>query len=144
MPGKVNPTQCEAMAMVCLQVLGADAVVASAGAQGNFQLNTLRPLVIHNVLGAARRLGDASDKLDRYCIAGLELDEERIAFYVDRSLMLVTALSPVIGYDRAASIAHHALVDDLSLRDAALESGWVDAATYDRVIDPGSMVDGGS
>jgi fumarate hydratase, class II len=143
MPGKVNPTQCEAMAMVCLQVLGADAVVANAGAQGNFQLNTLRPLVIHNVLNAVARLGDASDKLHRYCIEGLELDEERIAAYVNRSLMLVTALSPVIGYDRAASIAHRALEDDLSLREAALESGWVDATTYDRVIDPGSMVDGG-
>jgi fumarate hydratase, class II len=143
MPGKVNPTQCEAMVMVCLQVLGADAVVANAGAQGNFQLNTLRPLVIHNVLNAVARLGDASDKLHRYCIEGLELDEERIAAYVDRSLMLVTALSPVIGYDRAASIAHRALEDDLSLREAALESGWVDATTYDRVIDPGSMVDGG-
>jgi fumarate hydratase class II len=143
MPGKVNPTQCEAMVMVCLQVLGADEVVGHAGAQGNFQLNTMRPLVIHNVLGSARRLGDACDKLLRYCIDGLELDEARIAAYVDRSLMLVTALSPVIGYDRAASIAHHAMADDLSLRDAALESGWVDAATYDRVIDPGSMVDGG-
>ncbi|MDQ1423729.1 MAG: fumarate hydratase, class [Acidimicrobiaceae bacterium] len=144
MPGKVNPTQCEAMVMVCLQVLGADGVVASAGAQGNFQLNTMRPLVIHNVLNAARLLGDASDRLHRYCIEGLELDEERIAAYVDRSLMLVTALSPVIGYDRAASIAHRALEEDLSLREAALESGWVDATTYDRVIDPGSMVDGGS
>ena len=140
MPGKVNPTQCEAMVMVCTQVLGLDAAVASAGSQGNFELNVMRPLVIHNFLTAAGLLGDAMNSFRRYTIEGLELNRLRIAELVDRSLMLVTALTPVIGYDRAAAIAHEAHVAGTTLREAALASGHIDAATFDRVVDARRMV----
>ena len=140
MPGKVNPTQCEAMVMVCTQVLGLDAAVASAGAQGNFELNVMRPLVIHNFVQAARLLGDASGSFRRYTIEGLELNRPRIAELVDRSLMLVTALAPVIGYDRAAAIAHEAHVHHTTLREAALASGAIDVETFDRVVDARRMV----
>jgi fumarate hydratase class II len=139
MPGKVNPTQQEAMVMVCLQVLGEDGIVAAAGAQGNFQLNAMRPIIVNNVLHSARILGDACDKLRRYSIEGTELDRGRIDDAVGRSLMLVTALSPTIGYDRAASIAHKADRDGSTLREAALALG-VPAADFDRVVDPAAMV----
>ncbi len=140
MPGKVNPTQSEAMLMVCTQVLGLDAAVAFAGAQGNFQLNVMRPLVIGNFLGAARMLADACDGFRRHAIDGAALDRGRIADLLERSLMLVTALAPVIGYDQAARIAHEAHVEGLTLREAALRSGLVDAATFDRVVDAREMV----
>jgi fumarate hydratase class II len=139
MPGKANPTQQEAMAMVCLQVLGEDSIVASAGAQGNFELNAMRPIIINNVLHCARILGDASEKLRRYSIEGTELDRETVNEYVGRSLMLVTALSPHIGYDKAAAIAHKADDEGSSLREAALALG-VQAADFDRLVDPMSMV----
>jgi fumarate hydratase class II len=139
MPGKVNPTQQEAMVMVCLQVVGEDSIVAAAGAQGNFELNAMRPVIIANILHSARILGDACEKLRRYSVAGTELDEDRIASYRDRSLMLVTALSPAIGYDKAAAIAHKAQDEGLSLREAALALG-VDAAEFDRLADPRTMV----
>ena len=142
MPGKVNPTQSEACIMVCTQVLGLDAAVAFAGAQGNFQLNVMRPLVVGNFLAAARLLGDAADGFRQHAIEGAELDRARIAELLDRSLMLVTALAPVIGYDRAAGIAHEAHVEGLTLREAALRSGLVDAATFDRVVDARGMVGG--
>jgi fumarate hydratase class II len=139
MPGKVNPTQQEAMAMVCLQVLGEDSIVASAGAQGNFELNAMRPIIINNVLHCSRILGDASEKLRRYSVEGTELDREAVSEYVGRSLMLVTALSPHIGYDKAAAIAHKADDEGSSLREAALALG-VQAADFDRIVDPMSMV----
>jgi len=139
MPGKVNPTQQEAMVMVCLQVLGEDSIVASAGAQGNFELNAMRPVVINNVLHCARILGDASEKLRRYSIEGTELDREAVDEYVGRSLMLVTALSPHIGYDRASAIAHKADDEGSTLREAALALG-VSAADFDRIVDPMRMV----
>jgi fumarate hydratase class II len=142
MPGKVNPTQSEAMVMVCTQVLGLDAAVAFAGAQGNFQLNVMRPLVIGNFLHAARILGDACDGFRRHAIAGAELDRARIAELLGRSLMLVTALAPVIGYDRAAAIAHEAHAHGLTLREAALQSGHIDAARFDAVVDARRMVGG--
>jgi fumarate hydratase, class II len=139
MPGKVNPTQQEAMVMVCLQVIGEDAIVASAGAQGNFELNAMRPIIVNNVLHSARILGDASEKLRRFSVEGTELDRARIDANVGRSLMLVTALSPVIGYDKASAIAHKADDEDLSLREAAQALG-VSADEFDRVIDPAAMV----
>src|SRR5262249_18187364 len=120
MPGKVNPTQQEAMVMVCLQVIGEDAIVAAAGAQGNFELNAMRPIVINNVLHAARILGDAGEKLRRYSVVGADLDRARVADFVGRSLMLVTALSPTIGYDRASAIAHRANDQGTTLPQAAL------------------------
>jgi fumarate hydratase class II len=122
MPGKVNPTQCEAMVMVCIQVLGNDTAVAIAGSQGNFELNAMRPIVINNFLHSARILGDASTKLRTFCIEGIELNTDQIAADVNRSLMLVTALSPVIGYDKASAIAHDADRTGSTLREAALRS----------------------
>jgi fumarate hydratase class II len=139
MPGKVNPTQQEAMVMVCLQVMGEDTIVASAGAQGNFELNAMRPIIINNVLHSARILGDASEKLRRYSIEGTELDRDKVQEYVGRSLMLVTALSPLVGYDKASAIAHKADDEGSSLREAALASG-VSAADFDRIVDPKTMV----
>jgi fumarate hydratase class II len=139
MPGKVNPTQQEAMVMVALQVIGEDSIVAAAGAQGNFELNAMRPIIINNVLHSARILGDACDKLRRYSIEGTELDRDEVERYVGRSLMLVTALSPHVGYDKASAIAHKAAEDGSSLREAALALG-VQAADFDRIVDPAAMV----
>jgi fumarate hydratase class II len=139
MPGKVNPTQQEAMVMVCLQVIGEDSIVASAGAQGNFELNAMRPIIINNVLHSAGILGDASDKLRRYSIEGTTLDRDTIEQHVQRSLMLVTALSPHIGYDRASAIAHKADDEGTTLRNAALSMG-VSATDFDRIVNPNTMV----
>lgn len=135
MPGKVNPTQAEAMMMVCVQVVGNDTATAMAGAEGNFQLNVFRPVAIRNVLHSIALLTDTCDAFRVYLIDGAAVDRERLRANVDRSVMLVTALAPTIGYDRAATIAHRALRDDLTLRDAAIRSG-VDAADFDRIVDP--------
>jgi fumarate hydratase class II len=140
MPGKVNPTQCEAMVMVCTQVLGEDAAVAFAGSQGQLNLNVMRPVIIMNFLHSARILGDASETFRRYTIEGTELNRARIAELLDRSLMLVTALAPVIGYDKAAKIAHNAHVEGSTLREAAIASGWIDAAGFDAAVRPETMV----
>jgi len=139
MPGKVNPTQQEAIVMVCLEAIGEDSIVAAAGAQGNFELNAMRPIIINNVLHSARILGDACEKLRTFSVEGTELDDTRIQDYVGRSLMLVTALSPHIGYDKASAIAHKADDDGTTLREAALALG-VSAADFDRIVDPGTMV----
>jgi fumarate hydratase class II len=139
MPGKVNPTQQEAMVMVCLQVMGEDSIVAAAGSQGNFELNAMRPIVINNVLHSATILGDASDRMRQYSVEGTELDRDQIDRFVGASLMLVTALSPVIGYDKASAIAHKAENEGTSLREAAIASG-VDADEFDRTVDPKTMV----
>jgi fumarate hydratase class II len=135
MPGKVNPTQAEALLMVCLQVRGNDSVVAAAGAEGNFELNAFRPVAISNVLHSARILTDSCDCFRRFLVEGARLNEARLAADVARSVMMVTALSPVIGYDQAAAIAHLAMAEDLTLRDAALASG-VSADLYDQVVVP--------
>ena len=140
MPGKVNPTQEEAMVMVCIQVIGEDNAVAIAGSQGNFELNAMQPIIINNVLHAARILGDSSDKFRRYGIEGITLDLSRIGKYASESLMLVTALSPVIGHDKASAIAHHAMNHNMTLRDAALKLGFVSAVDFDRIVDPKKMV----
>ena len=140
MPGKVNPTQCEAMVMVCIQVLAEDSAVAFAGSQGNFELNAMRPIVINNFLHSATILADASEKLRLYCVEGTTLHREQIDQYVDRSLMLVTALSPVIGYDKASTIAHKANDEGTTLREAALATGYIDAENFDKIVDPNKMV----
>jgi fumarate hydratase, class II len=140
MPGKVNPTQCEAMVMVCIQVLSEDGAIAFAGSQGNFELNAMRPIIINNFLHAATILGDACGKLREYCIEGAQLKTEQVSDYVSRSLMLVTALSPRIGYDKAAAIAHKANDDGTSLREAALATGYISAADFDAVVQPSAMV----
>ncbi|MGP7996802.1 MAG: class II fumarate hydratase [Streptosporangiaceae bacterium] len=135
MPGKVNPTQAEALMMVCLQVMGNDTVVAAAGAEGNFQLNTFRPVAISNFLHSARILADAADSFRTFLVEGARLNEARLAENVARSVMMVTALTPSIGYDAAAKIAHLAVAEDLPLREAALRSG-VPAELYDQVVVP--------
>ena len=140
MPGKVNPTQCEAIVMIAIQVLGDDAAVALAGSQGNFELNAMRPLIVNSFLHSARILGDGCEKFRTFCVEGTTLDEKRIAGYVADNLMLVTALSPVIGYQKAAHIAERADADGTTLREAALASGDVDAATFDEACDPKGMV----
>ncbi len=140
MPGKVNPTQEEAMVMVCIQVIGEDNAVAFAGSQGNFELNATRPIVIGNVMHSARILGDACEHFREFGVEGIALDEERIARYVRDSLMLVTALSPVIGYDRAAALAHHAAEKGISLRAAAVETGLLSGEEFDRLADPATLI----
>jgi fumarate hydratase class II len=140
MPGKVNPTQEEAMVMVCIQVIGDDNAVAFAGSQGNFELNAMRPIIVNNVLHGARILGDACAKFREYGIEGITLDAAKIGKFVDDSLMLVTALSPVIGYDKASAIAHYALDHNTTLRDAALKTGLVSEQDFDRIVNPKSMV----
>ncbi len=140
MPGKVNPTQCEALLMVCAQVLGNDAAIAFAAAQGNLQLNTMRPVIIANFLHSAALLAGASRAFRVFCVEGAALNEARIAEHVERSLMLVTALSPAIGYDKAAEIAHKADHEGTTLRAAALALGYISAEEFDRVTDPASMV----
>src|SRR5499426_1930384 len=140
MPGKVNPTQEEAMVMVCIQVIGEDNAVAFAGSQGNFELNAMRPIIINNVLHAARILGDACVKLREYSVEGITLDRSRIEKFVNESLMLVTALSPVIGYDKASAIAHKANDENTTLRDAAVNGGFVSAEEFDRVVNPKKMI----
>jgi len=121
MPGKVNPTQCEAMTMVCAQVIGNDAAVAFAGALGNFELNVYKPVIIHNVLGSIRLLADACDSFRERCVEGIEANEDRIAELLEKSLMLVTALNPHIGYDSAAKIAKTAYREGITLREAAVK-----------------------
>jgi fumarate hydratase, class II len=140
MPGKVNPTQEEAMVMVAIQVIGEDNSVAFAASQGNFELNAMRPIIINNVLHSARILGDACVKLREYSIEGIKLDQNRIDKFVGESLMLVTALSPIIGYDKASAIAHRALDQNTTLREAALSGGFISAEEFDRVVDPKKMV----
>jgi fumarate hydratase class II len=140
MPGKVNPTQCEAMVMVCIQVIGEDNAVAFAGSQGNFELNAMRPIVINNFLHAAQILGDACEKLRKFSVEGTQLNHARIDEMVGRSLMLVTALSPVIGYDKASAIAHKANDENLTLKEAALKLGYVDEKRFDEIVDPKTMI----
>lgn len=139
MPGKVNPTQCEAMVMICIQVIGEDTAVAVAGSQGNFELNAMRPIIIDDFLHAARILGDGCEKFRTFSVEGTELNRPRIEELVGRSLMLVTALSPIIGYDRASAIAHRALDEGTSLKEAALKSGWIDEKTFDEAVNPSKM-----
>jgi fumarate hydratase class II len=140
MPGKVNPTQCEAMVMICIQVLGEDSIVAFASSQGNFELNAMRPIIINNFLHSARILADGCDKFRTYSVEGTALNRPQIDAYVNRSLMLVTALSPEIGYDKASSIAHHALDNNQTLKEAALASGFIDEKKFDEIVNPRKMV----
>ncbi|WP_298292453.1 class II fumarate hydratase [Thiomonas sp.] len=143
MPGKVNPTQCEALTMVCAQVMGNDVAVNIGAASGNFELNVFKPLIAHNVLQSLRLLADAMASFDHHLARGIEPDRSRIAELMQRSLMLVTALSPHIGYDRAAAIAKSAHHHGTTLREAALASGWVSAEDFDRWVRPQDMVRAG-
>jgi len=140
MPGKVNPTQAEALTMVAVQVMGNDTAIALAGSQGNFELNVFKPVIIFNFLHSAELLTDACACFREFCVDGIQANRVRIAELVDRSLMLVTALAPHIGYDRAAAIATKAHAEGLTLREAALASGHVTAEQYDRWVRPEDMV----
>ena len=140
MPGKVNPTQCEAMVMICIQVIGEDTAVAFAGSQGNFELNAMRPIIINNFLHSARILADGCQKFRTFSVEGTKLNQEKIGEYVNRSLMLVTALSPKIGYDKASAIAHRALDNNQTLKEAALASGFIQEKEFDELVDPRKMV----
>jgi fumarate hydratase class II len=143
MPGKVNPTQCEAIVMIAIQVLGDDSGVAFAGSQGNFELNAMRPIIINTFLHSARILGDGCEKFRMYSVEGTQLNEKKIAEYVAGSVMLVTALSPVIGYQNAAHIAEQAIADGSTLKEAALASGKVTEQQFDELVNPEQMVGSG-
>jgi len=140
MPGKINPTQCEALTMACTYAMGQDAGVAMAGSQGNFELNVFKPVIIHGVLSMVAVLSGAVRSFTGKCVAGLEPDEERIRQTMDKSLMLVTALAPAIGYDMAAKVALAAHGSGRSLREACLELGCLGPAEFDALMDPATMV----
>ena len=140
MPGKVNPTQSEAVTMVAAEVMGNHVTVTVAGAGGHLELNAMKPVIVWNVLRSIRLLGDATDSFAERCIAGIQADRARIARHLEQSLMLVTALAPHIGYDKAAAIAKHAHAAGLGLKEAALASGDVTAADFDRWVDPRAML----
>jgi fumarate hydratase, class II len=140
MPGKVNPTQCEALTMVCCQVMGNDMAITVAGSQGNFELNVFKPVIIHNFLHSCRILADSCTSFRKFCIEGLKANEDHIKEMVDRSLMLVTALTPKIGYDKAGEIAKKAHKEGTTLRQAALALGYLSAADLDALLRPEPMV----
>jgi fumarate hydratase class II len=140
MPGKVNPTQSEALIMVCLQVLGNHTTVSFAASQGSFELNVCKPVIAYNVLQSIELLADASRSFARHCLRGIEPDEQVLADRVERSLMLVTALAPHVGYDEAARIAKKAHEEDITLREAALELGSVSAEQFDAWVQPDEML----
>ncbi|RDI48805.1 class II fumarate hydratase [Aquicella lusitana] len=140
MPGKVNPTQSEAMTMVCVQVMGHDAAIGFADSQGNFELNVFKPVIIHNFMNSIRLLSDSARMFNKYCVKGLEADERAINESVHNSLMLVTALAPKIGYDKAAQIAHKAWHDGTSLLDACLALGYLSEKEFKELVRPEDMV----
>ena len=140
MPGKVNPTQSEAMTMVCAQVIGNDAAIAVGGMSGNFELNVFKPMMIFNLLNSIRLLGDACDSFNKNCAVGIEPDRAGIKKHLENSLMLVTALNPHIGYDNAAKIAKKAHAEGTTLRVAALELQLLNEEEFDRLVRPDEMI----
>ena len=139
MPGKVNPTQCEAMTMVAVQVMGNDAAIGFAGSQGNFELNVFKPVIIFNYLRSVELLADVCNSFVDHCVRGIEVNREQIDHYVKNSLMLVTALSPKIGYDKAAKAAHTAHHEHLSLREAVIKLGYLTGEEFDKLVRPEDM-----
>ena len=140
MPGKVNPTQCEAMTMVCTQVMGNDLTISIAGASGNFELNVFRPVIAYNIIQSIRLLNDACDSFREHCVDGIIPNNERIQSNLYNSLMLVTALNPHIGYDKAAEVAKKAHNDNTSLREAIIELGYMSGEDFDTLVDPNKMI----
>jgi fumarate hydratase class II len=143
MPGKVNPTQAEAMTMVCTQVMGNDAAVGFAGANGHFELNVFKPVIIHNVLESCALLSDACHSFVDNCVVGIEANRDVIARHVENTLMLVTALNEVIGYDNAAKVAKLAHHKNMTLRQAAAELGLVKPEDFDKHVRPEKMISPG-
>jgi fumarate hydratase class II len=142
MPGKVNPTQCEALTMVCVQVMGNDAAIGFAGSQGQFELNVFKPVIIHNFLESTKLLADAMNSFRENCVVGIEPNKEQITRHLNNSLMLVTALNQVIGYDNAATVAKTAFEKNLTLKEAALQLGLITAEKFDEVVRPEKMISG--
>lgn len=140
MPGKVNPTQCEALTMVCAQVMGNDTAVTIAGSQGNFELNVYKPLMIFNVLNSANLLADACHSFNEFCVVGIEPNHQKLHYYLEHSLMLVTALNPIIGYDKAAQIAKKAYHENTTLREAAIALGYLSKEEFDKYVKAEKMV----
>jgi fumarate hydratase class II len=140
MPGKVNPTQSEALTMIACQVFGNDAAIGFAASQGNFELNVFKPVIIYNFLQSVRLLADGMRSFDEKCMVGLEPNREAIAAHLDRSLMLVTALNPYIGYEKAAQIAKLAFNENLSLKEAALKTGYLTEEEYTEWVKPEKMI----
>ena len=140
MPGKVNPTQCEALTMLCCQVFGNDVAITVGGASGNFELNVFKPMIAHNFLQSARLLADGMRSFDEHCARGIEPNRAHIGELMEQSLMLVTALAPHIGYDRAAQIAKKAQHDGTTLKEAALALGFVNAEQFDQWVRPEDMI----
>jgi fumarate hydratase class II len=142
MPGKVNPTQSEAMTMVCVQVIGNDTAISIAGSMGNFELNVFKPVIIHNLMHSIRLLGDACRSFSEHCVAGLEARTDQIQNHLTNSLMLVTALNPKIGYDKAAEVAKKAHKENKTLRQACMELGYLSAEEFDQTVRPEKMIPG--
>ncbi len=140
MPGKVNPTQCEALAMIAVQVMANDVAVTFGGGSGYLEMNVYKPLIIHNIMHSIRIVSDGCHNFSRFLVAGMQPNQKQINAFVERSLMLVTALSPIVGYDKASQVAHYALDHDLTLKEAALKLGYVSADEFDQVVDPAKMV----
>lgn len=140
MPGKVNPTQCEAMTMVCVQVIANDVAISMANSQGNFELNVFKPVMIYNFLHSGNLLADACKLFNEFMVHGLKANEDKINYFLNNSLMLVTALSPIIGYDKAAKIAHTALHDGTTLREAAIALGYLTGEQFDAGVKPEEML----
>ena len=140
MPGKVNPTQCEAMTMLCTQVMGNDVTIGFSGASGNFELNVYRPVLAYNILQSIRLLSDGCNSFTEHAIAGIEPNEERIEHNLYNSLMLVTALNPHIGYDKSAEVAKKAYKDNITLREAIIELGYLTGDEFDKLVQPADMI----
>ena len=140
MPGKVNPTQPEAMTMVCVQVIANDVAVTLGGSQGNFELNVFKPVIIHNFLNSVRLLSDACNLFVEHCVEGIKANEEKIKYYLENSLMLVTALNPHIGYDKSAKVAKKAFAENLSLKEACIALGFLTGEEFDKFVRPEKMI----
>ena len=140
MPGKVNPTQCEAVTMVCVKVIGNHNGITMAGSHGHFELNVFKPLIIHNILQSIKILSDSTKSFAKYCVSGIKADKNRIKELLDNSLMLITALSPKIGYDNAAKIAKRALKNKTTLKYETLKTGLINEKEYNKAINPRKMI----
>jgi fumarate hydratase class II len=140
MPGKINPTQCEAVTMVCVKVIGNHNGITMAGSHGHFELNVFKPLIAHNILQSIEIMADSTKNFAKFCITGLKADKKKIDLLLNNSLMLVTALAPEIGYDNAAKIAKNALKNGTTLKEETLKTGLITEKEYKKIVDPKKMI----